>query len=281
MSSIHILITGSGDLATAAALRLFRSGYEVTLFASDHPIDVHHNRTYSNGVYNGEKTIEQVTACTRSGSAAKGDCAPETPLSEFIAFTHSNRQIPIITQEDLSAIAALQFDYIFTADTLFFEKLPSRIIDNSILISKAEDAAARISRYQICIDPVYLGKVIYPFNKEDFLDCSTKNVDSEQKETVRAPLEGVFTTDTTIGSFIHEKQELGRINDIPILSPAAGKISGLLNSGLIIPAGTVFAEICSISNPAPAKLIPAEASAVAGGVLEAILFDLNLEKSKK
>ncbi len=279
MSSIHILITGSGDIATATALRLFRSGYEVTLFASDHPIDVHHNRTYSNGVYNGEKTVEQVTACTRSGSAEKGDCAPETLLSEFVSFTHSNRQIPIITQEDMSAIAALRFDYIFTADTIFFEKLPSGVIDNSVIISKAEDAASTVSRYQICVDPVYLGKVIYPFNRDDFVDCGKVKQNSGSKEEIRAPLEGAFTTATMIGNFIHEKQELGRINDIPILSPASGKISGLLNSGLIIPVGTVFAEICSISNPAPVKLIPADASAVAGGVLEAILFDLNLGKS--
>ncbi len=280
MSSISILITGSGDIATAAALRLFRSGYKVILFASDHPIDVHHNRTYSNAVYNGEKTVEQVTACTRSGSAVKGDCAPETPLNEFVAFTHSNRQIPIITQEDLSAIAALRFNYIFTADMPLFDKLPSGVTDSAVIICKAEDTFTAGSRYQVCADPVCLGRVIYPFNRDDFIDCGKVLPDSGPKEEVHAPLEGVFTTTATIGNFIHEKQELGRINDIPILSPASGKISGLLNSGLIIPAGTVFAEICSLSDPAPVKLIPAEASAVAGGVLEAILFDLNLGKSK-
>ena len=279
MSSIHILITGSGDLATAAALRLFRSGYQITLFAPDRPLDIHHNRTFSNAVYNGEKMVEEVTACTRSGSAAKGDCAPETPLDAFVDFTSTNRQIPILTEEDLTEVVTLQFDYIFTAETEMFEKVPSRVTENSVIISKAGDVAANVSRYQICVDPVYYGRVMYPFNREDFFNCGADKQDSGLNEKVRAPLEGVFTATTMIGSIIHEKQELGRINDIPILSPASGKISGLLNSGLIIPAGTVFAEICSVSDTAPVKLIPAESFAVAGGVLEAILYDLNLEKS--
>lgn len=278
MFSTRVLITGSGDLASAAALRLFRSGFKVTLFASDRPMDIHHNRTFSNAVYNGEKTLEQITACTRSGSAEKGDCQPETALHDFVKFTLANRQIPIFTEEDLAESASLLFEYVFSAETELFEKLPARLTENSVHISKRGYKTDFLSHYQVCTDPVCLGRVVYPFNRDAFAERPEEQRSSDSKETVKAPLEGVFTTQRSVGSHIHEKQELGRINDIPILSPVSGKISGLLNSGLIIPAGTVFAEICSLSDPVPVKEISAASLSIAGAVLEALLYDLNLKK---
>jgi len=98
-----------------------------------------------------------------------------------------------------------------------------------------------------------------------------------ESEIVRAPLEGVFTTNCMLDGWIHEKQELGRINDIPILSPLSGKITGLLNSGLIIPGGTAFAEVCPATKSISAKRISVQSYAMAGGVLEAILYDIQLE----
>ncbi len=278
MVSIHVLITGSDDLASATALRLFRAGFKVTLFVPNRPIDIHHTRTFSSAVYNGEKTIDEVVACTRSGSAARGDSTPETDLADFIEFTYANRQIPILTEEDLVKATALPFEYIFAADAGLFGNLPVRIKENSVIISKKGDNTASSSRYEICVDPVFLGQVLYPFNRDDFMDCGVPETTDGSKERVKAPLEGVFTTDAMVDTLVHEKQELGRINDIPILSPVSGKISGLLNSGMIIPAGTVFAEISSVTDPHPPKRISPASFSVAGAVLEAIMFDLNLNK---
>ena len=279
MFPYRILITGSDDLASATALRLFRSGFKVALLAPDRPIDIHHIRTFSSAVYNGEKTIEQVTACTRSGSVEKGDNRPETTLNAFLEYTFANRRIPVLTEEDFVGAPVLNFDYIFLAVRELFKKLPGYLKENSILISKWNDKITGLSRYQICDDSIYRGRVIYPFNKERFVDCGKLIKETNSEEKVKAPLEGVFTTNTAVDSIIHEKQELGRINDIPILAPCSGKISGLLNSGLIIPAGTVFAEICSVTNPEPVKLISAASFSVAGAVLEAILYDLSLNEN--
>lgn len=280
MSLAHLLITGSGDPATATALRLFRAGFKVTILSANLPLDIHHKRTFSNAVFSGEKEIDQIKACTFSGSMEKGDSAPDTPLGAFVEYTHANRQIPVLTEEDLTRFSGVKFDYIFVSDARLYSLIPARIKNGSVIISIAGMDDVEETTYAICADQVYFGRVIYPFNRDDFIECRKLSPDASVKETVRAPLEGVFTTDCTMDGFIHEKQELGKINEIPILSPATGKISGLLNSGMIIQAGTVFAEICSVSDPRSARFIPGEALAVAGGVLEAVLYDLNLKKTK-
>ena len=275
----QVLIAGTNDLATAAAIRLFRSGFSVTLLSTEQPFDMHHSRNYSGAVYAGEKEIENITAITIARALEKGDCQPDTSVSDFIRFSQANRKIPIMFGDGLKRCSDILFDYLFACEQDVYELVDDRLKDQAVIISLAGSDYLEQAHYQICNDLVYTGRVIYPFNKDEMVECMPSVPQVSGTNAVKAPLEGVFSTIHNVDGLIHEKQELAAINNIPILSPFSGKISGLLNSGIIIQAGTLFAEIASASDPRPAKALPATSISVAGGVLEAILFDINLEKS--
>ncbi len=270
MPDQRILIAGSNDIATATAVRLYRSGFPVILLTTPHPLDIHHKRTFSAAAYSGIKSVLQVTAVTFAGSIEQGDISEELTVEEFVQFTHSNRRIPILMPDDLDKLATDSIAYLFVAEAELSALLPDLLQTQSVQIGLEGEAEAR---YSVYAKGPCKGQVKYAFLEED---CSDKGGGQKDAETVRAPLEGVFTSQHTAGDLIHEKQELGRINEIPILSPAAGVINGLLNSGALIPAGTVFAEIASVGSTVSARHLPEEAFAVAGGVLEAVLFDQNL-----
>lgn len=276
----HILICGTGDLASATAIRLFRAGFHVILLAADRPQDLHYQRTFSAAVYAGSREIEQVSADTVGGLLDKGDIDPDTTIPDFIHYTLANRHIPIIFADDFKNNLNFVADYIFSSDADLFEVIPERISDDSVIIAPADIESIEQAQYRICRDSVCLGNVIYAFNRDSFTDCKKDDPDMKESEMVRAPLEGVFTTSCMLDGWIHEKQELGKINDIPILSPMSGKITGLLNSGLIITSGTAFAEVCPATKSISAKRLSFQSYAIAGGVLEAILYDLNLNKTK-
>jgi len=273
----QILICGTDDLASAVAIRLFRAGFHVILLAASRPQDLHYQRTFSAAVYAGSREIEQIGADTISGLLEKGEINPDTAIADFIHYTLANRHIPILLSGDIKNSLNFNADYIFVSDADLFEIIPERMSDNSVLITPADIGAIEHARYRICRDSACLGNVIYPFNRDSFADCKKDKEDMRESEIVRAPLEGVFTTNCMLDGWIHEKQELGRINDIPILSPLSGKITGLLNSGLIIPGGTAFAEVCPATKSISAKRISVQSYAMAGGVLEAILYDIQLE----
>ncbi len=270
MTTPRICIAGSNDIATATAVRLYRSGFPVILFTTPHPLDIHHKRTFSGAVFSGRKSVLQVTAVTFAGSIEQGDISEELTVEEFVQFTHSNRRIPVLMPGDLTRLDANTIEYLFVADAELSALLPESLQSQPVQIALEGETEAR---YGVYASGPCRGQVNYAFLEGD---CSAERADHNKTETVRAPLEGVFTSQHSAGDLVHEKQELGRINEIPILSPATGLINGLLNSGALIPAGTVFAEITSAGSTISARHLPEEAFAIAGGVLEAILFDQNL-----
>lgn len=46
-----ILVTGSGDEATAVAVRLFRSGFKVILIVHNKPVDLHYHRNFTRCIF--------------------------------------------------------------------------------------------------------------------------------------------------------------------------------------------------------------------------------------
>ena len=61
-SQKRIVIKGAGDLATGVAARLWRSGFPVIMTEIDQPLTVRRTVSFSDGIYEGEVTVEDMTA---------------------------------------------------------------------------------------------------------------------------------------------------------------------------------------------------------------------------
>lgn len=268
----EILIVGSSDRCTACALRLYRAGF-LPLLVSGPAYDLHHSRTFSAALSAGEVTRESLTAMTIARALEKNICQPGDGVHAAIKKIQHNRQLPLLTEQDIKNFDGPGFDYIVVVGEDSLVKIPSRLTDNSRWIGTSVDR--RGLHYFVAAEGEQTGRVQYPFLEESPAVVHTKQ--TSPAEIVKAPLEGVFVATVSIDELVREKQELGRINEIPILSPIAGKVTGLLSSGQLIPAHTPFAEINHLHNHPSGRQLPAEAFSIAGGVLEAILYDIHLE----
>src|SRR5919106_4948502 len=93
-----VLIRGGGDLATGVALRLYRAGIRVVITELAQPLAVRRTVSFAEAVYEGEHTVEGVTA----------RLVKQDQLSAVIDMG----EIPILVDPDADILAALQFsDY--------------------------------------------------------------------------------------------------------------------------------------------------------------------------
>lgn len=279
MGAETVLITGCSDLGTACALRLFRAGFRIILIEYDRPPDIYHTRTFGAAAYSGCKTIEKVTARTIANAVEIGSIEPEASLHHFISFQSANREISLLSQSDSSILSEINIDYTLIANSELYKSIKENLPESKLIgFSSSQSLQACGGGYIISDEAPYFGRVIYPFLDDEFIKPDTKSRRKETLLQVKAPIEGVFTASKTVSDRVNKKEEIGKIGDIPILAPVDGQISGMLNSGIIITATTVFAEIDFSGGVKDVNIIPKENFCLAGAVLEAVLYDKQLNE---
>ncbi len=267
-----VLICGTGDYATASAIRLFRAGFKLLLLGQSPYYDIHQNRTFTRAIFQGFRKIRGVTARTLSDAVSRNSLPLGASLQQFISFTIKNQEIPLVLLQDLKEHEKFAVDYVLRFDEELYAAFREHLNGNETTIAPGEVADAH---YRLCTKPEFWGEVIYPFDdEEDFESKSSESV-SSPVFVVRAPIEGMFEATVEVGQKIYEKEELGKINEIAIFAPSGGVVSGILNSGLIVGRGQAIVEISSPQNAGNARVLPSEAFSLAGGALEALLFDWN------
>lgn len=85
-----------------------------------------------------------------------------------------------------------------------------------------------------------------------------------------APRAGVFQQTLELLAPVREGQEVGRVDETPLLSEAAGILRGIAWTGLRVEAGAKLAEIDPTGDPANCRGIGERPARIAEGVLEAI-----------
>ncbi len=271
----RVFVTGTGDISTACALRLFRSGFRTVLLSGKKPADIHYFRNFTRAVLNGQTVIEGIRAVNPAWSLESGEVTQPTP-AVFLDYHLANRDLPVLPLEEFRQIKVLETDFIFITAPEHLSILDPGQLSSMVIAGCASINQSNLFRYFIGDKQSHAGRVRYPFL--EWPDQTGFEPDTGKTEYIRAPLEGLFIATAGPGSIVHEKQEIGRINQIPILSPYHGFLSGVMNSGSLIPAGSIFAGICREIHPRDPKLIPEKYFNIAGALLEVILFHLSADR---
>jgi len=274
---LTVLIVGASDLGTACALRLFRSGLHVIIIEKDCPLDIYHARSFSNAVFSGSKTIDAITAKTYAQVLEEDALNSGSTVTNFIQFAVLNREIPVLTESDKVYLNHSNINYCIVCEPVLYKKIIHALPEETSLIGFASEKKPDSYAYTICNSGANFGRVFYA---NDALLNTTSDISLNKKEKyqqIKAPLEGVFQSSKSIDELIHEKEEIGKVDDIPILSPFLGRISGVLNSGVIISAGTVFAEIDVSHSGLSGHFLSRDSFCLAGAVLEAVMYDSKLK----
>jgi xanthine dehydrogenase accessory factor len=259
-----ILIRGGGDLATGVAFRLIRSGLRVVITELPQPLAVRRTVSFSEAIYAGEITIEDLTGRSVSD--------PTDTLR--ILNILSKQQVPVLVDPDCASAKALH---------------PSVIVDGR-MTKRPPEPIGYVPQLYIGLGPGFaagencqavvetrrshtLGRVYWRGGP----DPDTGAPDGDPRRVLRTPADGKLVGRKQIGEHCEEGELIAEIQSeinnrkSEIVSPFAGVLRGLLHPGLTVTRGLKIGDIDPRDDPRLCQLVSDKSLAIGGGVLEAIL----------
>lgn len=262
-----VYVRGAGDLASGIALRCFHSGIQIMM--SDLPIPTSVRRTvcFSEAIRLGKTTVEDVTA-------VRADMREE---AERIL---KEGQIPVVPDPTGRICRALSPDA--EVDAILAKKnLGTSLSDAPVVIGVGPGFTAGVD----CTAVVEtkrghtLGRVITEGTAIPNTGIPGNIGGYTTERVLRAENSGIFSSLRAIGDLVEAGEPVAKVGDAVIRTEIAGRIRGMLQDGIYVPAGMKLGDVDPRGENAQYRTVSDKALAVGGGVLEALLrFSGALEK---
>lgn len=249
-----ILVRGAGDIATGTLLRLKRCGFSVAALETDAPSAIRRTVAFSEAVYDGEVTVEGITA-------RRVECLPASPVD----------WIPLLVDPEGRTIA---------------ECRPAAVVD-AILAKRNLGTSMAMAPATVALGPGFtagqdvhavvetkrghtLGRVLR--NGPAIPNTGIPGVVGGYgiERVIHAPVGGTLHNIHDIGSKVEKGDTIALLDGTPVPASISGVLRGMLREGFAVPAGMKMADI----DPRPDAdwhTVSDKALAVAGGVLEALM----------
>ncbi len=260
MTYPSILIRGGGDLASGVALRLHHAGFDVIITELPQPLAVRRLVAFSEAVYQGQVTVEDVTACL------------VTP--DEVESTLARRQIPVLVDPQANILRRFPCPVVVDARLLKVppEPLPVPVqlligLGPGFTAPENCDAVVETRRGHT------LGRVYWQGSTAP----DTRLPEGDPRRVLRAPLSGILITHARIGDRLEEGQLIAEVYSPPtqergsVVSPFKGVLRGLLPNGMQVTRGLKLGDVDARNDPELCRLVSDKALAVGGGVLEAVM----------
>ncbi len=256
-----VLIRGGGDLATGVALRLHRAGMRVVIAELAQPLAVRRTVSFSEAVYEGQHTVEGVTARLIEASQLSACAKREAD------------EIPILI--DPNADVLLNNSFCVVVDARLTKQPPAPLpVDIPLHIglgpgfTAGSDCHAVIeTRRSHTLGRVYWEGTTQPDSGEP---------EGDPRRVLRAPSDGVVIGYKKIGEHVDEGEtiadiEVDKETRKQVHSPFSGILRGLIRNGLRVTRGMKIGDIDARDDVGACYLVSDKALAIGGAVLEAIL----------
>ncbi len=262
-----VLIRGAGDLASGIALRLFRSGFEIVMTELSVPTTVRRTVAFSPAVYLGKMQVEDVTGILCDSY-------------EVVENTIKNGKIAIIVDEKTKICKIWKPDVVVDA-ILAKRNLGTKITDAPTVIGVGPGFTAGKDCH--CVIETkrghYLGRCIWQGSAIPNTGVPGMIGGYGMERLIKAPADGIFHGTVSIGAVVKAGDLVGYVtggqesdsDDVPVRVQIDGVIRGLLQDGVPVTEGMKAGDVdprCEVSH---CFTVSDKASAIGGGVLEAIL----------
>ena len=257
-AGLRAVVRGGGELASACARLLFLAGARVVVLERAQPLAVRRRVSFAEAVFDGETTVEGVSARLLAADAAMHGDPP------FVA---------VVVDPEARTLHHLR---------------PEVVVDGR-MVKRDDRVGAPEGAFRIGLGPGFvagegvdavvetqrgadLGRVIWSGAAEPDTALPSPVLGHAEKRVLRAPRSGVFTLRKDIGAVVIPGDVVGEVEGEPLATPIAGMLRGILRSGVRIEAGAKVGDV----DPRGPGIDPArlsdKARAVAAGVLEAVLL---------
>ena len=255
------VIRGAGDIATGAALRLYRSGMDVVLCEIAEPTSIRRTVCFSEAVRRGEAEVEGVPAL-------RADLEEVPDLLE-------QGIIPVLVDPEASCVQALAPDAVVDAI------LAKRNLGTSMDMAPAVVAAGPGFTAGVDCHAVVetmrghsLGRVLYEGSALPDTAVPGLIGGYAGERVLRSPADGVFRGAKEIGDIVEAGEAAGYVEGVPMACTVGGVLRGLLADGVRVERGMKCGDVDPRCQPDHCRWVSDKALAVGGGVLEAV-FHLN------
>lgn len=267
-----ICICGGNEVASAAAVRLFKSGYDVLLAVDPAENVLRYHLSLGDAIHLGQKTVEDVTAAILPEDVLADIDAERfsDPVTAAIHFLLQDRRIAVVETGELSGIlekinppviinAYLQRETPVTIDhaPLVIGLSPFHQPGVDCHVAVESRLNYHLGQVLTTNTPVADEELDSSFFKDPFVHCKT-------------PVEGLWLAIKAIGDDIRYNEAIGKINEIEIRSPYDGQLWGLAHSGKFLPAKSNVALIRQGKASENYRCPGFRENAIAGGLLQAI-----------
>ncbi len=259
---MRIVIKGAGDLATGVAARLWRSGFPVMMTEIEQPLTVRRSVSLSDAVYEGEVTVEDMTARRAQGR-------------EDILTALDDGVIPVMV--DPKAEIVKEITPFAVIDAIMAKKNMGTAMDDALfVVGLGPGFTAGVDVHAIVETKRghTLGRVIRQGSAipNTGIPGDVKGFGSER--VIRAPAPGVLKGELSIGTHVEKGDTVAYAGDTPIRAPISGMLRGLLHDGVSVEKGLKSGDVDPRNVQESCWTISDKALAIGGGVLEAVLMAL-------
>ena len=258
-----IWIRGAGDLATGIALRLYRSGFDIIMSDIAVPTTVRRTVAFSPAVYTGETSVEGIT-----GKLCENISMIDTVMESGC--------IPVIVDPSGEIMKEYKPDIIVDA-IIAKTNIGTKITDADIVIGVGPGFEAGVDCHAVVETKRghNLGRVIWSGSAYPNTGVPGNIGGYTVERIIRATADGVFSAKVNIGDFVKAGDLLAYCDETPVYANIDGIVRGLLQDGVKVKKGMKSGDVDPRAEREYCFSVSDKASAIGGGVLEAILSKIS------
>ena len=257
---VKVLIKGAGDLATGVAYRLHRVGMLVAMTEISKPTAIRRAVAFAQAVYSGFHTVEGITA-------------RRVESLEEIFNAWERDEIPVIVDPEARIRERLKPQVLVDA-IMAKRNTGTSINDAPIVIALGPGFTAGVDCHAVIETNRghYLGRVILKGQAQPNTGIPGEVGGESERRVLRSPADGIFHPLKEIGEFVEEGETVAEVNGMPVRARISGVLRGILYPGLEVRQGMKVGDVDPRGVREHCFTISDKSLAVAGGVLEAILY---------
>ena len=267
MMDKKIWIRGAGDLATGIALRLYRSGFDIVMSDIAVPTTVRRTVAFSPAVYTGEASVEGIT-----GKLCENISMIDTVIESGC--------IPVIVDPSGEIMKEYKPDIIVDA-IIAKTNIGTKITDADIVIGVGPGFDAGVDCHAVVETKRghNLGRVMWSGSAYPNTGVPGNIGGYTVERIIRATADGVFKAKVNIGDYVKAGDLLAYCDETPVYANIDGIVRGLLQDGVKVKTGMKSGDVDPRAEREYCFTVSDKASAIGGGVLEAILSKISGRKA--
>lgn len=253
------VIRGAGDIASAIALRLVRSGIQVMMTEVAHPLTVRRTVAFSEVVRLGSTTVEGVEARLVQDA------------NEALAMLKRTDAIPVLVDPECRCIE-IRPDIV--VDAILAKRNLGTTMDMApVVIGIGPGFTAGVDCHAVVetMRGHTLGRAYYEGSALPNTAIPGLIGGFAGERVLRASSDGVFRGVAAIGDKVEAGQVVAYSGDSEVVAMISGVLRGLIADGVYVTKGLKCGDVDARGDVSYCDLVSDKGLAVAGGVLEAIM----------